>query len=257
MHDFAQNRPPLPDSRRELDVRVKLILALAAIAAVVLSSKPTLPLAVLAACLFAGIALGLPIRKLLARFAGPFAVALFVGLLLLFTTRGTPLFTVRPLRWAWTATREGAAAGELVAARVLGSVAVIVLLCSFTAAWQMFAAMRWARCPRTLVEIAALMYRHIFSLLESAGSVMAAQKVRLGYATVRGAMRSAGSMAGIVVLRAIDQAARSHDAMLARGYRDSLQIAPLPRLGWRNWLLTVGWLTLLAGAFLAAERWTK
>ena len=52
-----------------------------------------------------------------------------------------------------------------------------------------FAALRKARVPGALVEIAALVYRFTFSLLESVGAIHHAQEARLGYINRKAAMR--------------------------------------------------------------------
>lgn len=258
MHDLMHLHPAAGDRGRWLaraDVRVKWIVGLATIVAVVLSHRPALPAAVCLLCSAGALAAGLPLRSLLKRLAAPLLLAAAVAAMQLFMTPGETWFTIRPFGARWTATQTGAALGGLLAVRVLGSVAVALLLCSFTPAWQIFAAMRWARWPRTWVEIAMLMYRHIFTLFESASAVRAAQRVRLGYATWRQSIRSAGGLAGTVVLRAIDQAERTHEAMTARGYRGSLHIAPLPPLGWRNALVAAGGVVAMAVALVLCEGW--
>jgi cobalt/nickel transport system permease protein len=213
-----------------LDPRVKLVVALAAIVAVVLSTQVILPLAVFAACVGASVALAAPLGLMLHRMAAPVALALLVCVLRALMTAGAPLASLNLGPWTLVLTRAGLVEGGLIASRVLGSVGVIVLLCTFTPAWRIFAALRWAKMPRSLVEIAMMMYRYIFTLFEQCASVHAAQKVRLGHSSAGRALRSMGELAGIVTLRSIDQADKTHEAMVCRGYRGSLQIAPLPAL---------------------------
>ena len=55
---------------------------------------------------------------------------------------------------------------------------------------DLFSALRKARVPGALVEIAALVYRFTFSLLESVGAIHHAQEARLGYINRKAAMRS-------------------------------------------------------------------
>jgi cobalt/nickel transport system permease protein len=257
MHDLDDFCPCEEGSGSRLarcDVRVKLILALAAILAVVLSTRAWLPLVVLAGSLAILLAVRTPRWMLAGRLAGPATVAVLVCLLQGFMTGRTPLFTLDLGPWRLVATREGLLSGAMVGLRVLGSVSVILVLCTETAAESLFAALRWARVPRVWVEIGVLMYRYTFTLLEQAVGVASAQKIRLGYAGLWRSLGSLGSLAGIVVLRSIDQAGRTHEAMVARGYHGSLPLGALPPLARRDrWIVAVG-LATIASALWVAQR---
>jgi cobalt/nickel transport system permease protein len=62
------------------------------------------------------------------------------------------------------------------------------------------------------------MYRYLFVCLDEASELVDAQRIRLGYGRVRTAISSAGSLIGTVMVRSIEQSARTHEAMVARGY---------------------------------------
>ena len=196
---FPSAARPRRSRLARLDVRVKLIVAVAAILAVAFSTRVALPLATLAVCWAcwrpSGAAAGddLP----------PDRPAGHRG-------RRLPLAGVdRParLRWprcrwgpgGWSVSREGLLDGALIAARGLrrggrhrGARA------PSPRPIEIFAGLRWARLPRTWIEIAMLMVRSIFTLLEQAASVLSAQKTRLGHASYRRRLQSLGSLAGIV-----------------------------------------------------------
>ena len=152
----------------------------------------------------------------------------------------TPLISFDVGPWQFILTKEGLLDGGLIASRVLGSVSVIVVLCMVTPAGGIFAALRWARLPRTWIELAMLMYRYIFTLFEQATSVLSAQKIRLGYAGLRRSLRSMGNLGGIVLLRSIDQAEKTHEAMVARGYEGLLPMPTPPALRRRDLCLLGG-----------------
>ncbi len=237
------------------DVRVKLIVALATVGGVVLSRRMGFPLLVLTGCLaWLGVS-GLPLGRVLCRLLAPLGLAALLCVMRTFLTGPTPLVT-----WDWgplhlTASQEGLAAGLLIGSRVLASVAVVMTLCLRTPVLEVFAALRWAGLPRTLIEIALLMYRYIFVLFEQAASIVSAQKVRLGYANYGRSMRSLGSLAGIVILRSLDQAERSYEAMLARGYDGALPMPTLPALRKQQVAVTGVCLTLVLVGFVLAEGW--
>jgi cobalt/nickel transport system permease protein len=99
------------------------------------------------------------------------------------------------------------------------------------------------------VEIAILMYRYIFVLMDRAGDLAAAQRLRLGY-TARGrALASFTALAGATVVHSFEQAGRTHDAMRLRGYRGTMPFGPLPALGRRERGLLALSVTVIAAAY--------
>jgi cobalt/nickel transport system permease protein len=238
-----------------LDARVKLVVALAAVLAVVLSTRVALPLGVLAVSLAALVALRVSPRTTLHRMAAPLGLTAVVVVLRTFMTGTTPLVSLPLGPWELTATTEGLWEGALIGVRVMASVSVLAAACTVTPAVEIFGVLRWARLPRTWIEISMLMYRSIFTLFEQAATVVSAQKVRLGYATLRRSMVSMGSLAGIVTLRSIDQAEKTHEAMIARGYQGSLPIAPLPAMSKRDLLVLAAGVALIVLAYLLTEGW--
>jgi cobalt/nickel transport system permease protein len=249
--------PRIPGSSRlELtDVRVKLIVAIAAILAVVVATRVWLPLLSAGVCLAALVAFRAPWRITVFRLTASLGVAAVICLLQALMTGTTPLLSLPIWHWRLTVTQEGLWSGALIGCRVLGSVSILVVLGAFTQVYDIFAALRWAKLPRTWVEIAMLMVRSIFTLFQQAANVVSAQKVRLGHSTARRSLASMGSLAGIVLLRSFDQAERTHEAMVARGYQGSLPIprlAPLTKADWAK--CTIGVL-VVAAAYVLAERW--
>jgi cobalt/nickel transport system permease protein len=248
-------RTPGRSPLARLDARVKLMVAVAAILAAVGSTRFALPLATLGVSLGLLAAFRAPWGATIYRLTAPLAVVAMVCLLRALMTGKTPLVSLPLGPWRLVVYREGLAGGGLIAARSLGSISVIVVLCTFTQAHEIFAALRWARVPRTWIEIAMLMLRSIFTLFEQAASVLSAQKARLGYAGYRRALVSLGSLAGIVMLRSIDQAGRTHEAMVARGYQGRLPVPALPPLTRTQRAVAAIAVGLIIAAFLLAERW--
>lgn len=232
------------------DARLKLALALAAVAAVLVSAGVLLPLGLFAACVATALAIRVPARRVAWRVAGPLGLAAVLCLLKAFATPGTTLARVPLGPWAIELSREGAAEGLRIGSRVLGSVSVLILLGSVTPAYKAFAALRWARLPESLVELAMLMYRYIFALLGQVADVQSAQRVRLGYSTFRRSLDSAGSLMGVALLRALDQADRTTEAMRARGYSGTLPMAAPRPLRLTDGLTLAAGLAILAAAVL-------
>ena len=113
-------------------------------------------------------------------------------------------------------------AGRLAVRALAATLAMFTLACS-TPMIDLLNALRHARVPDALIEIAALIYRFSIGLLESAGAIRSAQEGRLGYATRSAAMRSASTGVAALFLRSWDRARRLEAGLVGRGYEDALR----------------------------------
>lgn len=236
-----------------LDPRLKLGAALALMAAVLMSGSIHLPLAVFASCAAVMLIMRFPPGIVLGRFVIPLLMALVICVMQTFLTGEETLFTLPVGGWRLTATREGLQEGILIASRVLGSVGTLILLSLVTPAHRIFMALRWARIPHTWIETAMLMYRYIFTLLEQASNIFAAQQTRLGYTGLRRSLNSMGTLAGRVIDCSINQAARSHEAMQARGYNGIIPVGSLPALTARDIIVFIFFAIVMTMVYLLAE----
>jgi cobalt/nickel transport system permease protein len=237
-----------------LDTRVKLVVAMAAIVSVLVSTGEALPLAVLGLCVGAMLAVRIPVKLVVLRLLAPVGMVAVLVILQSLMVGSTPLLTVVVWHWQLTATVEGTRHGLLLGSRVLGGVSVMLLLSSVTPAHGIFSALRWFGAPREWVEIAMLMYRYAFARVDDAGDVAAAQRLRLGYAGVKRSLASFGALIGTVIIRSLDQATSTHEAMLLRGYTGSMPSAPPAPLGRRDWWVMGTAVPALLIALLILER---
>lgn len=236
-----------------IDARTKLLLALLTLSVVIFSTTPALPLSISILCTAAMAVIGLPVRLIALRLTAPLGIAVVLLVLQSVMTGVTPLWTLEVSGAKVTVTREGLHAGLLISARVLGGVSVMLLLSSVTPAHRIFLAMRALGASQGWVEIAMLMYRYIFVLLDLTADLTAAQKVRLGYSNVRRGLSSAGLVAGTVVLRSIDQAVQTNEAMRVRGYRGNIPFGAMPPLVARDGWIVGGSAVFLGCVFFATE----
>ncbi len=211
-----------------MDARGKILLAIGGIIAVILSRDMAFPLSVFGCSVAAMLALGHPPRLVLARLAAPLGmVAVLVVLLSLFYGR-TEVFSFSLWGKGMAFKEEGLRRGLLTGSKVLGAGSLMLLLSLITPAHRIFRALLWFRVPQGWVEISMLMYRYIFSLLDDTADIASAQRVRLGYCGLKRSLHSLGTLAGAVMLRSFDQAARTHEAMVMRGYKGSPPLGPMP-----------------------------
>lgn len=239
------------DSRlARIDPRAKLLMALLTIVCVVLSTRALFPLTVFVVCIGLTLARGVPTRLAALRLAAPLGIVAVLVVLQSLLTGATPLWNAELAGLKITVTHEGLANGLRMGARVLGAVSVVLLLSLVTPAHRIFHALRWCRVPQDWVEVAVLMYRYTFTFLDMVADLTAAQKARLGYSKFRHGLSSLGIVAGTVIIRSVDQAVHTHEAMLIRGYRGQIPFGPMPALCARD-----RWLTCLTGACVVGCFW--
>ena len=254
MHD-ALPRRACDSPLSAADVRVRLIVTVAVIVAVVAARRLAFPLAALAGSLALLAGLRTPARTIARRLLAPAGLVIVLVALKTLLTGGPTLAGVSLFGWRVAISRPGLIDGLHLGGRVLACVAALLTLAASAPSWQLFACLRWCRVPAGWIDIAVLMYRYIFLLREQVGSVRAAQRLRLGYAGWGRSLGSTGRLAGCVILRAVDQAERTHDAMQTRCWTGSLQTETLPPLGRRAAAGLLLCLAAIAVAFVVAERW--
>jgi cobalt/nickel transport system permease protein len=206
--------PPSPLSR--LDPRWKLaaLVPAAGVAAALQTLAPA-ALAVAGAWLLLGLA-RLPLRWYLARLG---LVALFLVLFVGFLP-----FVPRPGEAPWEVGPLSVYPGGLELALLIGlkSVAVLtlVLVLWATAPWEVtLKAAHALRVPGLLVQLVALTYRYLFLLVEEVGRLRIALRVR-GYRNRANlhSYRTAGHVAGTLLVRSSERAERVGQAMRCRGF---------------------------------------
>lgn len=119
-------------------------------------------------------------------------------------------------------------AGPVVAARLAGrAVAALLCLLLFAATTPLADVLpRLGRLgvPSAVIEVAALTYRMLFALLDSAHAVREAQAARLGYRSWAAAYRSLAGQGAAVFVRAFDRARRLEEGLALRGYTGTLRV---------------------------------
>ena len=240
-----------------MDPRVKMIIALTLIVTVVLSKQAFFPLLAFVSCTAGMLWLRMPVKLVLLRLVMPMGIVLVLVVLQAFLTGATPVASFSLVGWKLVATEEGLMRGVLLGSRVLGAVSVMLLLSSVTPAYKIFGALRWFHVPEGWVEIALLVYRYTFVLLDQTADIASAQRVRLGYSSLGRSLSSAGVLAGTVVARSMDQAMRTYEAMTLRGYQGRLPMAPLAELKARDWRTMFVVSPVIVAVHLMAEWWPK
>jgi cobalt/nickel transport system permease protein len=116
-------------------------------------------------------------------------------------------------------------AGALVGHAMAGSAAVL-LLATTTPMSDLLPALRRLRVPEAVIEVASVVYRLLFVLLESLQTIREAQTARMGYTSLRRSYRSSGALAAAVLTRSWDRARRMQEGLAGRGMETGLRVLP-------------------------------
>jgi cobalt/nickel transport system permease protein len=126
------------------------------------------------------------------------------------------------LGWAPDAVaRAGSLAGHASA-----GTAAVLLLATTTPVSDLLPTLRRLRVPDAVVEVASVVYRLLFVLLESLRTIREAQTARMGYSSVRRSYRSSGALAAAVLTRSWDRARRMQEGLAGRGMETGLRVLP-------------------------------
>lgn len=133
--------------------------------------------------------------------------------------------------WSWnplpflslSVTKESINTGFFILCRVIGGMSALIFIALTTPMTDLFVVMRRIRVPDSVVDLAMIIYRTIFFLLDQMRQIYQAQVMRLGYSGWRESFRSlaqlcgaafiAGWEAGYYLIRAMD--ARCYDGKFA------------------------------------------
>ena len=110
--------------------------------------------------------------------------------------------------------------------RSLAAASALMMLALTTPMTDLLTAARRAKVPATMVEIAGLVYRMLFVLLDVAGNVRATQEARLGYASPRIARASVASLLSATLRTAWARAQRLGEGLEGRGFDGALVVTP-------------------------------
>ncbi|MCE5231470.1 cobalt ECF transporter T component CbiQ [bacterium] len=216
---LAQQETPV--HRR--DPRAKVVTALAFIAVVISFGKydvsALLPLLAYPVALI--VAGNLPARFVLGKLLLALPFALVIGMFNPLLDR-TALVQLGDLRVS-----GGWVSFASIMLRFGLTVSAAVILIATTGFGPVCLALNRLKAPRVFTTQLMLLYRYLFVLTEEAGRMMRAWSLR-AVSERRISIRVFGSLAGQLLLRALDRAQRLHAAMLCRGFDGTIR--PMRRL---------------------------
>ncbi|MAF85166.1 MAG: cobalt ECF transporter T component CbiQ [Dehalococcoidales bacterium] len=236
-----------------IEARTKISFTVVALVINLLSPTIYTPIAIALFCLATLIAVGIPPKLLGLRLAMPLVMAGVVLITQIFFYGTTTLFILPVLGFNLVGYEEGLARGLLIMYRVIGGVSLILFLSMSTPMNKLLMAATWFQAPKIFVELALLVYRYIFVLLEEIVTVKDAQRIRLGYHNWRQSMRSLGVLGGSLILRTYDRAERVFEAMIARGYSGTVTVSYSEHFGRKDFITAVCLSAILVILYLIGQ----
>ncbi|WP_437635779.1 CbiQ family ECF transporter T component [Sorangium sp. So ce854] len=209
---------------RDVDPRLRLGAAVAACCLAAGARSPWTPAALLAVACAALRLQGVTAGGILRAFAPAAWIGGLAAALALALTPGEPLLAGAPPPLD-AVTGEGAVRAATIGARVLAAAAVLRWLSRAAAPAEIEAALAGLGAPAALVELLALARRFAGALQRAGGSAFSAAALRGGFSRPAAAARSAGAIAGVVALRALERSEHAAVAMQLRGYNGKLPVA--------------------------------
>jgi len=171
---------------------------------------------------------GIPIRFVIKH---TLAVSPFIVCLVVFA----PIFDRTPIQVGASSAIGG---GWLTAASILVrfalGMAVLIALTSTTRFPNLLKGIEKLGVPRLLVTQMRFLYRYLFVLLDQAMHMKQARSARdAGRGPLRARWQASGSQVGVLFIRTLEQAERTHLAMMSRGYDGTIRL--LGPMTWRIW----------------------
>ena len=187
---------------------------------------------------------GLPAGYLLRKVAVAAPFAIFVGLF-------NPLLDRHPVAQIGSCAISGGwvSFASILLRFALTVTAALVLVCC-TGIQRLCAGLERLGLPRVLAVQILFLYRYFFVIGDEGARMLRSVAIRSAGARAL-PWRLYGTLAGHLLLRAMDRANRVYRAMLARGFDGEVRVLRPTAPGWRDAAFAAGW----ALFFLAARRW--
>ncbi len=216
LEDIAQK-----NGIRQVNTYLKLTAGTGAIILCLISSSYIAPLFI-AVLLTSGI-------LLLARVDAKTYVSLFVHLILfaLVSVAGIVLiYGGETVFWIWhptswfslSITRESINQGFFVFCRIIGGMSAVCFIALTTPMTDLFNVMRQCCIPEVVIDLAMIIYRTIFFLMDQVQQIYRAQVMRLGYSGWRESIATFSMMCGAVFIASWNAGDDLIQAMDARCY---------------------------------------
>ncbi len=216
LEDIAQT-----NGLREVSTYVKLIAGLGAILLCLLATSYIPPLFI--AVVLSGAVLFLArvdAKTYGALFIVPFSfAAMSVAAIILLSGGNEVYWSWSPLPWfSLSITSESINEGFFVFCRVIGGMSALIFIAITTPMTDLFIVMRQCSIPEAVLDLAMIIYRSIFMIMDQLVQTYQAQVMRLAYGSFRESIHSFATLCGAVFIASWESGEDLIRAMDARCY---------------------------------------
>lgn len=222
LEDIAQN-----NGIRQVNTYLKIAAGTGAILLCLLSTSYIPPLFIAALLIFTVLFFArIEIKTYANLFIHPvwFALVSVAGIVLIY---GGPTVFWRwnPLPWfSLSITRESINQGFFVFSRIVGGMSAVYFIALTTPMTDLFIVMRQCRVPEVIVDLAMIIYRTVFIILNQVIQIYHAQVMRLGYSSWHESIHSFASLCGAAFIASWESGEDLIHAMDARCYSGKFAI---------------------------------
>ncbi|MCX5714203.1 MAG: cobalt ECF transporter T component CbiQ [Candidatus Omnitrophica bacterium] len=208
---------------QSIDPRLKVIMCVMLLVAVVCTKDTTLLLFMYIACLCLAVISGITLLFFIQRtwiFIPLFSIFIVFPAIFQIVAPGDLFFTLRIPGIALVVTRQGVANALLFVSRILVSVSLVVLLNLTTRHTVLLKVLRIFKVPQLFVMTLGMCYRYIFLLIVVIEDMFLAIKSRAGFSLhYKQGQEIMGRNIAALWQRSFELTTEVHSAMLSRGYR--------------------------------------
>jgi len=232
-----------------LDVRAKLLSALALILTLALSRTFPPPLAGLAAGVLLVAIAGLDWRSVMKRLLLVNGFVLFLWFTLPLSYPGTPLFSIGPVPLS----RDGVLLAALITIKTNGSVLILMALVATSTVADLGNGLARLKLPESLSMLILFSYRYIFVIHQEYSRLLRAARLR-GFkaATTFHTYRTFGYLFGMTLIKSHHRAERVRQAMILRGFDGRFHSLNSSTIGMKEIGFSIV-VALLTGAMISFE----
>jgi len=216
LEDIAQT-----NGLREVNTYLKLVVGLGTILLCLLSTSYIAPLFIASVLSGAILILArIDVRTYGELFIVPFSFAIMSVAVIILLSGGNEIYwSWNPLSWfSLSITRESINEGFFVFCRVIGGMSALIFIAVTTPMTDLFLVMRQCRIPEVVLDLAMIIYRSIFMIMDQLVQTYQAQVMRLGYGSFRESIQSFATLCGSVFIGSWDAGEDLIRAMDARCY---------------------------------------
>lgn len=203
----------------KMDGRIKTIVFLSCIIVSSLLSKWYLISSIYFIGLIIFLIAKISFEKLIRRLLLPFGISFVVFLSIIFTNGNEVLTYINFGAFRLNIYLEGIEMGLLIQLRIMAAVTFACILSFTTPMEEILETLRILKIPNIVIDIASMMFRYMFIMLETMKNVKRAQVSRMGEnISWFHKIIDLGKVAACVLIKSIDKSVNIYNAMLSRGY---------------------------------------